>query len=286
MIKAIISFLFISHVNSLQFRYLNGAQRMSKTNPVSKLSMSTGNVLLPEPFPGSPVVKSINKETNVAYMKVALSGAQTQKAFNEACDIFNAEVKKKELKVPGFRPGAKLPPAYLYQIFGEEQIKGICANLLSEEIQDECERTGLMFVGRGRITNFNEPAFVAGQTHALEIECDLWPAISYGDAGGYKALKFTVMKGKRDTEKYEQVKASIRDRYKQLEDTPEGYGAQLGDVVVANMKGYEKSSSGGKGAPLPAIATGDSLEIILEAGKFMEGLIEGLVGAKAGEMKT
>ena len=43
-------------------------------------------------------------------------------------------------KVAGFRKGAKLPPAYLYQMFGEDKVKLLCGNLLSEEIQDECEK--------------------------------------------------------------------------------------------------------------------------------------------------
>jgi hypothetical protein len=47
-------------------------------------------------------------------------------------------------------------------MFGEDRVKLLCGTLLSEEIQDECEKTGLMFVGRGRITGFNEAGFVAG----------------------------------------------------------------------------------------------------------------------------
>ena len=139
----------------------------------------------------------------------------------------------------GFRQGAKLPPAYLYQMFGEDKVKLLCGNLLSEEIQDECEKTGLMFVGRGRITNFNENAFVPGKPHVFEIECDLWPEIKYGSGGadGYKGLSVTVSAAAIDMEKYEQVKQNIRGRYKELSATPAGYGAKMGDVLVANMKG-------------------------------------------------
>jgi FKBP-type peptidyl-prolyl cis-trans isomerase (trigger factor) len=86
-------------------------------------------------------------------------------------------------------------------------------------------------------------------------------------------------------EKYEQVKKSIQERYKLLETTPADYVAKTGDVVVVNMNGYEVDADGKKlvNKPLPAIAQGDSVEIALETGKFMEGFIDGLVGKKAGK---
>lgn len=249
-------------------------------------SSISSSAIYPDPYPGSPVVKNVDKERNVALISLAVGGSQTQKAFSESCDIFNAEVKKKELKVPGFRPGAKLPAAYLFQIFGEEQVKSLCANLLTEDIQDECEKTKLSFVGRGRIMNFNEAKFIPGSPHTIEVECDLWPTITYSGPDGYKGMKITVVKEKLDTEKYEQVKASIMERYKVLDATPEGYQAKLGDVVVVDMIGYEKAADGSRGAKLPAVAAGDNLEITLEEGKFMQGLIEGLVGSTAGQLKT
>ena len=167
-------------------------------------------------------------------------------------------------------------------------MKLLCGNLLAEEIQDECEKTGLMFVGRGRITEFNENSFTPGKPHVLEIECDLWPEIKSGAAGGsgYKGLKVTVTANAIDMEKYGQVKENIRGRYKELSPTPMGYAAQMGDVLTANMKGYETLPDGSKGVSLPAVAGGDGVEIGLEAGKFMEGMVEALVGATAGETRS
>jgi hypothetical protein len=34
----------------------------------------------------------------------------------------------------GFRPGAKLPPQYLFEIYGEREVKNFCGTLLSEAI--------------------------------------------------------------------------------------------------------------------------------------------------------
>ena len=196
-------------------------------------------------YPSSaPVVQSIDSESNVAKMVVTLSAAATQKAFAKACDIFNEEVKTKGYKVDGFRAGAKLPPAYILKLFSKERVDAVCAQLLSEDIQDECEKTGLKFVGRGRILQFNQESFTAGQPHTIELECDLWPEIEYkkqatGTNDGYKGLKITATKPNVDKEKYEQVKKNILERYKVLEDTPAGTVSASGDVVLVNMKVIE-----------------------------------------------
>lgn len=292
MMKFCILLLLVLVVCSYAFRHV-GVRSFGIVRQHAKscrsLTMSTteggSTALLPDPSPGAPIVRKVDKSLNVAYMTVALTGEQTQRAFAQSCDLFNEEVQNRGYKAPGFRPGSKLPPAYLYQMFGEDRVKLLCGNLLSEEIQDECEKSGLMFVGRGRITQFNEAKFIAGKPHVLDIECDLWPEISYSGPNGYKGLKCTVVKNKGDDAKYEAVKKSIMERYKVLTDTPSGYAATMGDVVVANMNGFERNADGSKGQPLPAVAAGDKVEIVLEKGKFMEGLIEGLVGAKGGEVK-
>lgn len=36
------------------------------------------SAVLPDPTPGSPVLKNVDKATNIALMSVALSGEQTQ----------------------------------------------------------------------------------------------------------------------------------------------------------------------------------------------------------------
>ena len=199
-------------------------------------------------------------------MTVVLSGEATQRAFAKSCELFNEEVKSGGYTVPGFRPGSKLPPAYLYKIFGEDKIKLFCGNLLSDDIQDECEKTGLMFVGRGKILSFNEASFQPGKEHSVDIECDLWPTISYsnGEKDGYKRLVLTVKtspSSAADKDKLEAVKRSIRERYKVLTYTPVGYVSQVGDVVVATLKGFQRRGDGSQGPPLPAVASGDNLEV-------------------------
>lgn len=166
--------------------------------------------------------------------------------------------------------------------------------------QDECEKTGLKFVGRGRITQFNELAYTAGKPHVIEIECDIWPDITYSGENGYKGLKITVTKSDVDIEKFEKVKKSILERYRILTPTDATHVAKAGDIVVVNMRvsyelghsnlphstlyrtryqqsyyqllrhilllhkqGYEQNDDGTKGTPLPSVASGDNVEVMM-----------------------
>jgi hypothetical protein len=73
------------------------------------------------------------------------------------------EVKSRGLSIAGFRAGATLAPPYLYKIFGEDKVNGLCGDLMAQDIQEECDKTGLAFVGRGRIIDFRTQSFVPGK---------------------------------------------------------------------------------------------------------------------------
>ena len=59
----------------------------------------------------------------------------------------------------------------------------------------------------------------------------------------------------------------------------------MGDACVVNMVGYMADESGGKGEPLPNAASGDQVDVVMETGKYMEGLVEGIVGAKVDDVR-
>jgi len=65
----------------------NGRSIVGVEVGVDSSTSSSSNKL---PTPGSPVIKFINKDTNIASMSVAIAGDITQKAYSEACDLFNA----------------------------------------------------------------------------------------------------------------------------------------------------------------------------------------------------
>ena len=63
------------------------------------------------------------------------------------------------------------------------------------------------------------------------------------------------------------------------------YVLRMGDACRINMKGYMANSEGRKGEVLPNAASGDNVEVVLEKGRYMTGLVEGLLGSKASDTK-
>ena len=39
--------------------------------------------------------------------------------------------------------------------------------------------------------------------------------------------------------------------------------SSLGDVAVVNMRGFERTAGGEKGLPLPSVASGDEVEVMI-----------------------
>ena len=60
---------------------------------------------------------------------------------------------------------------------------------------------------------------------------------------------------------------------------------EMGDACVVNMVGYMADDAGNKGEALPNAASGDQVDVVMETGKYMEGLVEGLVGAKIDDVR-
>ena len=110
MIFFILLAVLVTFITNLEAFRLNSQIFRFKSSQILSLSSTDCK-------PGSPIIKSIDKDNNIAYMTVAISGEDTQKAFSKAVEMFNEEVKSKEYKVAGFRPGAKLPASYLYQVY-------------------------------------------------------------------------------------------------------------------------------------------------------------------------
>lgn len=121
---------------------------------------------------GGGCVQEVDKEKLIARLLVSVPGISTQKAFAASCDLFNQEVKQRGYTAPGFRPGATLPSKYLFEMFGEDQVKGLCASLLAADIQEQCALSQLQLVGRGRVVDFRTKDFQPGQPPFLLVASD------------------------------------------------------------------------------------------------------------------
>ena len=140
---------------------------------------------------------------------------------------------------------------------------------------------------------------MAGQPLTLQVQCDVWPDIlwkSTDSSSGDSNKPYLGLRGKYTRRPFNQDKLNValrdlQERYASLEPIGDAtHALQMGDACTVNMNGYMATERAGgsivKGDPLPNAASGDRVEVILGTGRYMEGLVEGLIGAKVGDTVT
>jgi len=207
----------------------------------------------------------------------------------------------------GFHKGSKIPPQVLEQAMiakgGGNALKAQAINeLLWQLVEATLKEQKLDLIGQATLqipveelaATFQElvATFQPSEPLTLLVHCNVWPEIEWKKIPGQEK-PYTGLQGKYMRKPFDQVKLNkalndLRERYATLEpinDSPD-YVLQMGDACTVNMVGYMAKEDGSKGEPLPNAASGDNVEVILGPGRYMQGLVEGLVGGKVGETRT
>jgi trigger factor len=228
-------------------------------------------------------------------VKIEIPGSATKAAYDKVCNELSSTIS-----IPGFRKGSKIPPQVLEQAMagkgGRNALKAQAINeLLAELIEPALkEEHGLEPIGQPTLeTSAEEIAkdFKPGDDLELSVKCDVWPEIewktSVGNEKPYLGLKGSYKRKPFDQAKFDKAMNDLKERYATLEPiSDENHELQMGDACVVNMEGYMATESGEKGDKLPDAASGDRVEVIMGEGRYMTGLVEGLLGAKVGDTRT
>jgi len=227
---------------------------------------------------------------------ITAPGTATKAAYDKA-----AMECSKAVTIPGFRKGARIPPQVLENSMAAkggrnalkvEAIQSLLAELVEPALKDD---HGLEPIGQPSLT---VPAadladsYVSGEPLELVVKCDVWPDIEWkepleGQEKAYTGLKGTYKRKPFNQERMDIALKDLRDRYATLAPMDDDTELAMGDACVVNMEGFMAEDDGvTKGDPLPNAASGDNVEVILGEGRYMEGLVEGLVGAKVGDVRT
>ena len=237
----------------------------------------------------------VRKPDSAVELTITAPASATKAAYDKAI----AEVSK-QMSVPGFRKGAKIPPQVIENTMAsrggskfalrEQAISTLINELIEPCLKDEhnLEPIGqpTLVLGAEELAKMFEP----GKPVDLAITCDVWPDVKWNDVEGQEKPYFGLTgKYKRkpfNEARFNKALSDLKDKYATLSDMEEGKALEMGDACVVNMVGYMAQEDGKtKGEPLPNAASGDSVEVILGEGRYMEGLVEGLIGAKVGETK-
>jgi trigger factor len=238
--------------------------------------------------------KLVRKPESSVELTITAPGAATKAAYDKAC----AEVSK-TISIPGFRKGAKIPPAVIENAMAAkggrntlktQAIQSLLNQLLEPALKEE---HNLEPVGQPSLTTSADEladSFVPGEPIEMTVACDVWPDISWKEVEGqekpYFGLSGSYKRKPFNDARFQQAEKDLAERYAVTEPAPEGTELAMGDSCVVNMDGFMAAEDGvTKADPLPNAASGDKVDVVLGEGRYMEGLVEGLVGAKVGETK-
>jgi trigger factor len=264
---------------------------LSTSNNNMQLFMSTS-----EESPAASIgSKLVRKPDSAIEITLTAPGAATKAAYEKAC----AEVAK-TISIPGFRKGAKIPTAVIENAMAAkggknalriQAIQSILNQLLEPALKEE---HNLEPVGQPSLVTPVESlaeGFLPGEPIEMVVSVDVWPDIVWkkteNGEKAYMGLKASYSRKPFDQARFNQAMKDLAERYAVTEPAAEGKVLAMGDACVVDMKGYMAAEDGiSKAEPLPDAASGDNVEIILGDGRYMEGLVQGLVGAIVGDTKT
>ena len=226
-------------------------------------------------------------------IQIPVPGPATKAAYDKVCTELS-----KNIQIPGFRKGSKIPPQVLEQTMaakgGRNALKVQAINeLLTQLVEPSLKEQNLDPIGQATLKIPAEElaeSYHPGEALTLPVRCDVWPEIDWKQVEGqekpYFGLKGKYARKPFDQSKLDKALHDLKERYVTLEPIEDSSHVLLmGDACTVNMVGYMANEDGTKGEPLPNAASGDNVEVVLGKGRYMEGLVEGLIGGKAGETK-
>ena len=237
-------------------------------------------------------------EISAVEIMIPVPGSATKAAYDKVCMELS-----KQLTLPGFRKGSKIPPQVLEQTMaakgGRNALKVQAINeLVNQLVGPTLKAQELDPIGVPVLQTTAEQlaeTFVPGAELQLNVKCDVWPEIQWlsqstsgEDTKPYVGLTGSYQRKPFNQDKLDIALRDLKERYAtvQIIDDNDDYVLGMGDACTVNMVGYLATAENTKGESLPNAASGDNVEVILGPGRYMEGLVEGLVGAKKGDTVT
>lgn len=233
-------------------------------------------------------------DTGAVEIDIPVPGPATQAAYDKVCTELS-----RSIQIPGFRKGSRIPPQVLEQRMaangGRNALKVQAINeLMTQLVEQTFKEQQLEPIGQATLVTPAEDLandYKPGQPLTLPVRCDVWPEIEWKEVPGrekpYIGLKGKYTRKPFNQERLDTAVRDLKERYvTNVPVTDADYQLQMGDACVVNMDGYMAAADGSKGEPLPQAASGDRVDVVLGEGRYMTGLVEGLVGAKVGETRT
>ena len=186
--------------------------------------------------------------------------------------------------IPGFRKG-KVPRQILLQRLGHQRIKAAALeDLIQESLREAVKQESIAAIGNFElISSFDEliAQFKPGEPLTVSASVDVPPEITLQEYSG-----LTVKAEETPFDPSEVDKFLEERRTEKATLIPvEGRSAQMGDVAVVDYNGQFMPEQEGEATTEIPGAQATDFEIELTEGRFLEDIINGIVGMNPGETK-
>ena len=193
----------------------------------------------------------------------------------------------KNARVPGFRDG-KVPPQAVIAKLGMLKVKeATVEQIVDVGMQQSGVGQKIQTVGEARLPEELEvlaERYKPGESISFTVEVDVYPQVPIDDSV-YKGLEVDVERVDFNQDAYDNALLKLRNQHADLVPVGAGVPAEEGMQVLVDMNGFLANEDGTPGEALPAVAGGEDVQVPLAPGKFMPGLVEGIVGACDGETR-
>ncbi|XP_047334453.1 trigger factor-like protein TIG, Chloroplastic [Impatiens glandulifera] len=198
----------------------------------------------------------------------------------------------KQAKIPGFRPGKKVPENVLISYIGQDNIrKATIESILKRTLPHAVSSvTGKALKDSIRIaSNFSdmEEAYLNQNSLRYDVIVDVAPEVKWIPEDGYKNLNI-VVEIDSDIEADKAAERELRRRYKSLGvlRIVIDRGLQIGDVAILNISATTSGEDESKIETIPAAET-KGFNLDTEDGdKLIPGFLDSIIGIKQAESRT
>lgn len=204
----------------------------------------------------------------------------------ERCkQVYEQTIQKlaREVRIPGFRKG-KVPRQILIQRLGSNHIKASALEqLLDDTLKQVVKQEEIKAIGNYKlVSSFEELVnqFQPGQILTFSASVDVLPHITLKQ---YQDLSLQAEEVEYDPEKIDNVLERYRKQLATLIPV-EGRAAQFGDVATIDLDGYFQQNEATEPKPVPE-GSGRDVQVELEAGQLVPGLVEGILGMEPEQTK-
>ena len=242
-------------------------------------------------YPSQTLEKSLKFSETKASMKVTQEklpasqlGLEIEIPAETTKKVYEKVVQNlaRSANIPGFRKG-KVPRQILLQRMGPQRIKeAALEDLVQDSLKQAIQQEAIEALGNYKLVSTYEELishFQPGEPLTFSASVDVPPEINLGDYSGLSVKAEETQPDPDSVDNFLEQRRTEQATLIPVESRP----AQMGDVAVVDYSG--RFAAEGEEATEISGAQATDFQIELEAGRFLEDIVQGIVGMNPGETK-